>query len=136
MSYGVASALQSAVFQRLSADSALGTIVGTAIFDAVPSGTGPGTFVTIGPEDVREQSDKTGRGAEHRFTVSVISDATGFQTAKEAAGAISDALIDAPLILARGRLVGLSFQRAVARRVDNGATRRIDLTFRARVEDQ
>lgn len=49
--------------------------------------------------------------------------------------AISDALIDAQLVLGRGRLVGLRFVKAQARRRDEGRVRRIDLTFRARVED-
>ena len=52
-----------------------------------------------------------------------------------AAVAISDALEGAALVLTRGRLVSLRFQRAVARRLDEGETRRVDLTFRARVED-
>jgi hypothetical protein len=101
----------------------------------VPPGTPAGTFVTIGPEDVRDKSDATGGAAEHDFSVSVVTDAAGFQTAKTVATAVSDALVNAQLVLLRGRLVGLWFQRAVARRVDSGALRRIDLTFRARVED-
>ncbi len=135
MSYGVASALQAAVYQRLIADNALTALVGTAIFDAVPEGTGLGTFVSFGPEDVRDRSDMTAAGAEHDFVVSVVTDAAGFQTAKAAATAVSDALIGAPLTLSRGSLVGLWFLKAVARRVDRGLVRRIDLTFRARVED-
>ena len=135
MSYGVASALQGAIYQRLRASSALEALVGDAIYDAVPPGTVTGTYVSIGPEDVRDASDVSGGGAQHDFTVSVITDAAGFQAAKEVAAAVSDALVDATLILARGRLVGLWFLRARARRVETGETRRIDLTFRARVED-
>ena len=135
MSYGVAAALQAAVYQHLAADVALSALVGTAIYDAVPAGTGQGTFVSIGPEDVRDRSDKTGGGAEHDFVVSVITDLAGFGTAKAAATAVSDALIGAPLVLTRGALVGLWFLKAVARRGDRGLVRRIDLTFRARVED-
>ncbi|MEM0945811.1 MAG: DUF3168 domain-containing protein [Pseudomonadota bacterium] len=135
MSYGMAAALQEAVYQRLAADTALVTQVGDAIYDVVPPGDVPGTYVSLGPEDVGERSDQTHHGAEHRFVVSVVTDAAGFQTAKAAAGAVSDALIDAPLILSRGRLVGLDFLRARARRVRQGETRRIDLTFRARLED-
>ncbi|MGO4853169.1 DUF3168 domain-containing protein [Phaeovulum sp. W22_SRMD_FR3] len=135
MSYGVASALQGAIYQRLRASSALEALVGDAIYDAVPPGTVTGTYVSIGPEDVRDASDATGGGAQHDFTVSVITDAAGFQAAKEVAATVSDALVDATLILARGRLVGLWFLRARARRVETGETRRIDLTFRARVED-
>jgi len=130
MSYGVAAALQAAVYQRLVA-----MLVGVQVHDALPPGAGTGTFVLIGPEEARDASDKTGGGAEHRFLVSVISDATGFLEAKEIAVAISDALVDAPLVLARGRLVSLAFQRAVAKRLQAGESRRIDLRFAARVED-
>ncbi|WP_343079349.1 DUF3168 domain-containing protein [Ostreiculturibacter nitratireducens] len=135
MSYGVAAALQAAVYQRLMASSALDALVGSAIYDAVPPGTVTGTYVSLGPEDARDRSDKTGQGAEHDFTVSVVTDAAGFQTAKAVAAAVSDALVDATLILSRGRLVGLWFLRARARRVEDGDVRRIDLSFRARVEE-
>lgn len=131
MSYAGAAALQAAVFQRLSGFPAL---AGVAVVDAQPTGATTGTFVLIGPEDVRDASDKSGAGAEHRVTVSVISDAAGFLPAKTAAVAVSDALGDAKLVLARGRLVSLQFQRAVARRLEDGDVRRIDLTFRARIE--
>ncbi|MGV6812467.1 MAG: DUF3168 domain-containing protein [Brevirhabdus sp.] len=135
MSYGVSAALQRAVFEALSADADLAAIVGDAIYDAAPEGDLPQSYVTIGREEVRDRSDKTGRGARHDFTVSVVSEAAGFAHAKRAAGAISDALIDAPLTLSRGHLVSLTFLRATARRVGTGRTRRIDLRFRARVED-
>lgn len=132
MSYGVAAALQAAVYQRLAGAAGL---AGVPIHDALPPGAGTGSFVLIGPEEVTDASDKSGAGAEHRFVVSVISDAAGFHAAKEIAVAASDALVNAPLSLTRGRLVSLRFRRAVARRLDEGEVRRIDLTFVARVED-
>ena len=85
------------------------------------------------PEQVRDQSDKTGAGAEHRFEVSVISDAAGFMTAKDLAAAVSEALLSLPLVLSVGHLVSIGFQRATARRLDQGAVRRIDMLFRARI---
>ena len=130
MSYAAAAALQTAVFQRLSTAPAL---AGVAVHDALPP-TPPGLFVLIGPEDVRDASDKSGAGADHRLSVSVISDAEGFLAAKTVAVAISDVLAAVPPTLTRGRLVSLSFERAVARRIDEGTVRRIDLTFRARIE--
>ncbi|MEZ5797289.1 MAG: DUF3168 domain-containing protein [Paracoccaceae bacterium] len=130
MSYGAAAALQTAVYQLLSAAPAL---AGVAIYDAVPPSPA-GTFVLVGPEEVRDASDKSGAGAEHLLAVSVISDGAGFLAAKVIAADISDALAGAALVLARGRLVSLLFQRASARRIDEGEVRRIDLTFRARVE--
>ena len=96
----------------------------------------PETYVSLGPEDVRDRSDADGAGALHRFTVSVISEARGFAAAKSVAGAVGDALLNGELALGRGRLVGLWFERASARRSGRaGQVRRIDLRFRARVED-
>ena len=136
MSYAMAEALQAAVYQHLQGDAALAALVGTAVFDAVPSGVMPATYVTLGEEEVRDRSDISGYGADHRFRVSVVTDAAGFGGAKAAAGAICDALAGAELSLSRGRLVGLWFERAVARRAGKaGKARRIDLRFRARVED-
>jgi hypothetical protein len=134
MSYAAAAALQAAVYDRLRSDAGLAGLIGEAVFDAVPAGTPPDTYVVIGPEEVTDASDRTGRGAEHRIVVSVVSGAGGFARAKTAAAAVSDALEGAPLVLGRGRLVGLWFLRASARRRETGAVRRIDLVFRARIE--
>lgn len=131
MSYQAAAALQSAVFARLSGFAQLASV---PVLDATPPGTAPGSFVLIGPEIALDQSDTSGLGAEHRFDVSVISDAAGFLDAKTIAGAVCSALLDAPLTLAVGHLVSLQFQRAKAARLDQGDVRRIDLTFRARIE--
>lgn len=136
MSYGVAGALQEAIYQHLLADPGVTALVGGGVYDALPSGAVPETYVSLGPEEVRDRSDGDGAGAEHRFTVSVISEAPGFAPAKAVAGAVGDALLNAPLSLSRGRLVGLWFERASARRSGSaGQVRRIDLRFRARVED-
>ncbi len=135
MSYAAAAALQAAIYQRLAADPALAAQVGTAIYDALPSGALPSLYVTLGPEDVRDRSDRTGAGAWHRFSVSVITESAGFQAAKDVAASINDALVDADLTLTRGRLAGLHFERARARRDGGGQLRRIDMTFRARIDD-
>ena len=82
MSYASSSALQAAIYQRLMADSAVDALVGSAIYDAVPPGPLPPTYISLGPEDVRDRSDLTGSGAEHDFTVSVVTEAAGFQGAK------------------------------------------------------
>ena len=135
MSYGVAVALQSAVYQALLADAGVSSLVGAAVFDELPGGVIPSTYVTLGPEVVVDQSDKTGVGAEHRFQVSVVSDVSGFATAKAVAVAVSDALHTQNLALARGTLVAMRFDRAVASREEAANLRRIDLRFVARVED-
>ncbi|WP_225026572.1 DUF3168 domain-containing protein [Xinfangfangia pollutisoli] len=130
MSYAASAALQAAIYQALTTAPAL---AGVAVYDAVPPSPA-GTFVLVGPEEVRDASDKTGAGAEHQIAVSVISDGTGFLAAKTIAAAISDLLVGASLALSRGSLVSLLFLRASARRIDEGEVRRIDQVFRARIE--
>lgn len=131
MSYSAAAALQEAVYQRLSGWDGL---AGVSVVDALPPGKGKGTFVLLGPETASDMSDKSGGGAEHLFQISVISDAQGFMSAKTVAAEVSDALVGAGLTLVAGSLVSLSFVRAAARRLNTGDARRIDLTFRARIE--
>ena len=135
MSYAMAAALQEAVFARLSGDAGVTALVGGAVYDALPSGTVPALYVVLGQEDARARADGSGLGAWHRFTVSIVSDGTGFHAAKQVAAAVSDALVDADLSLSRGRLVALHFWRARARREGSGNLRRVDLTFRARVDE-
>lgn len=137
MSYVASAALQAAIYQHLRDDEALGDLVGDALFDAMPVAAPSGLHVALGPEEVREAGDATGAGTRHDLIISVMSgadDGAGFGLIKQAAAAVSDRLDGAQLALTRGRLVGIWFQRASARRVENGAGRQVDLTFRARVD--
>jgi hypothetical protein len=136
MTYAVSAALQQAVFERLTGDPAVSALVGTSIFDAVPVGLVPETFVSLGSERVKDASDGSGEGAVHRIEVSVRTQKPGFAGAKAIAVAVSDALHNADLSLVRGRLVYLRFLRAEALRVDKGAGREIRMQFGARVDDQ
>ncbi len=95
----------------------------------------PALYVALGPEVVKDLSDKTGGGATHEFTVSIVTENAGFATAKQAAAAVSDVLVDANLTLARGSLIALNFFRAKAVRVGTADQQRIDLTFKAIVQD-
>jgi len=88
-----------------------------------------------GSRAVRPANDQTGQGARHQVNLQIVSDAPGFAAAKAAAGAVCDVLDGADLSLARGRLIFLNFDRAVAQRSDGAAGRTIDLRFVARVED-
>ena len=135
MSYGVSAALQAAIYQRVSTDAAVQALVGSAVYDAVPAGALPATYVTLGPEAVKDASDTDGRGAWHDVVLSVITSAAGFQEAKDVAAALNDALLGANLTLTRGRVVGVAFKSAKAKREGTGSTRRIDMSFRLRVED-
>lgn len=136
MSYGASAALQASIYQRLSGDAAIADLIGDAIYDAIPGGVLPTTYVSLGDEDVRDRSDKDAGGAQHDFIVRVATDVAGFQTAKMVAGAVSDALLGDPLALARGRVTGIWFLKAKARRVGSGDQRQIELRFRAQVQDE
>lgn len=135
MSYIIAPALQTAIFQHLAADTALSVQLGGALYDAIPPATPPATYVLLGVEDAIDRSDTSGHGAEHRLTISVVTNASGFLAAKQVAARICEVLEEPDLPLSRGRLVGLWFDRAEARKTEGDQTRRIDLRFRARVED-
>lgn len=135
MSYALAGALQAAIYQKLVGNAVLQTLVGDAIYDAVPSGVLPSTYVTLGPENAVARADRSSAATRHDFVISVVTDADGFQAIKDVAAAISDALVDAPLVLSRGSLSTLDFLRAKARRTSTGQMRQVDLWFRARLED-
>jgi hypothetical protein len=135
MSYAMSAALQRVVYQALTQSVALQAVVGTAIFDAPPTGSLPSIYVSLGPESAIAQSDVTARGARHDFVISVVTDAAGFQAAKDAAGIVSDILAQPLAPLDRGQLVNLSFHKARALRDEAAQLRRIDLIFRARLDD-
>lgn len=135
MTYALSAALQTAVFGALIGDTTLSGLVGGAIFDAEPGGALPEIYVILGAETARARSDASGGGAVHEFVISVVTDAAGFATAKQAAACVCDALIDVDLELDRGRLVSCRFVKAKAARIETGTARRIDLSFRARVDD-
>jgi hypothetical protein len=135
MTYAISAALQVAVYGALAGDATLSGLVGGAVFDAEPAGSLPELYVTLGPESVRAGSDGSGGGAVHEFVISVVTDSAGFTTAKQVGVVVCDILIDAELALDRGRLVSCRFQKAKAARAESGTARRIDLTFRARVDD-
>lgn len=138
MSYAMSEALQRAVYEQLSGDSAVVALVGTEIYDAVPPASPaqtPDMHITLGGERVRDGSTKTSLGAVHDFAVTVHARTEGFRRAKAAAGAICDALIGASLTLTRGVLIDLRFLSARADRGAANQPRRVTLRFRAVLED-
>jgi hypothetical protein len=134
MSYGSAVALQAAVYARLTSDPDLSALVGAAIYDSVPAGSLPETYVSLGVEEATERGDVNGAIAEHDIALSVVSSASGFANAKAAATAVAAALEATGIVLAAGRLMDLRFLSARARRVRDADVRRIELRFRARID--
>ncbi len=135
MSYAVSEALQAAVFTALTGDAGVSALVGSNIFDAVPSGVLPSLYISLGEEKSQNASSKTSAGASHDFAVDIHGDVAGFQAVKALAAAVCDALIDANLSLARGSLTSLQFKFARATKGVSPDQRVINLTFRAYVSD-
>lgn len=139
MTYAFATGLQAAVYRRLTDDTTLAELIGTAIYDApirvVPDEKAP-DHVTLGEETVRPNDTKTSQGAVHDFSVTVHSARDGFGTAKAIAAVVCESLIDAPLPIAGGHLVGLRFLQAKADRGRAPEKRRISLRFRAFVDQE
>ncbi len=135
MSYIHSVDLQELVYQLLSQDTDLAALVGTNIFDMPPEGDVPLTYVTLGPEEVSDQSDQSAKSAVHMITVSVVTRESGFHEAKTVAQAVSQILDEASVEFTQGCLTRMQFKKARARRIDGGLARQIDLIFRARVDD-
>lgn len=138
MTLAFSAGLQAKVYQRLVADPDLGLLIGSAVYDApppvAPDRLSP-DFVTLGEESVRPFDTKTSSGAVHEFGVTVHSGRDGFDFVKRVAAAVCAALVDAPLALEAGTLVGLRFLRASAERGPAPEKRRITLRFRAVVDE-
>ena len=106
-----AAALRAAIHDALSADGALTALLGgPKIYDEPPrSAAFP--YVTLGEARVTDFSTGTEPGEEHQLTLHAWSRQGGHREAHLIAGALLQALDDAPLTLADHRLVNLRFAR-------------------------
>jgi hypothetical protein len=139
MTYALSWPLQEGVFQLLSNDAGVAAHVGGRIYDApLPSeaeSEPDGIYVTLGDETVRDWSTATDNGAQHLLTIAVYAPRRGFAEAKQAAGAISDALQAGEINMSRGRVILLRFVAARTGRGEGDALRRIEMRFQVTVED-
>lgn len=139
MTYALSWPLQQGVFELLSAAPGVALFVGGRIYDAplpAEAETDPGAlYITIGDESVADWSTGSDRGAVHDLTIAVHAPRRGFAEAKQAAGAISDALLNGQVAMSRGRAVQVRFLGARTRREEGDALRRVEMRFRVTVED-
>ncbi|MEM6971926.1 MAG: DUF3168 domain-containing protein [Pseudomonadota bacterium] len=139
MTYALALPLQQAVFQHLSADPGVTALAAGRVFDAPPQLSGDAeaeaAYAVIGDESVQDWSSADTAGAAHTLGISVFATERSFIEAKRLAGAVSDALIGVHPAMSRGRIVTMRFLSARTRREQQGRVRRIDLRFRALIED-
>ncbi len=139
MTYALAWPLQEGIFGAICADEVCADFFDHRVFDGPAPFQGEaeveGLFLTLGDEQVRDWSTGSESGAEHVVTLTVHAPRRSFGEAKQAAAAVSDALLTDPVILSRGRVVNARFTEARTRRLERDALRQIEMRFRFVVED-
>ena len=134
MPTAASAALRAAVHGALAADPALMSVLGgPKIYDEPPPGAAF-PYVTLGEARVADFSTGSESAAEHQLTLHAWSRQGGHREAHVIAGAVLNALDDAPLALADHRLVNLRFSVADIRREADGRTYHALVRFRAVTE--
>ena len=127
-------ALRAAIHTALTADVALAALLGGGkIYDEPPKAAAF-PYVALGEARIRNFSAGDEPGEEHQLTLHVWSRQGGHSEAHRIAGALLNALDDAPLALDGHRLVNLRFALADVRRVADGRTYQALVRFRAVTE--
>ena len=116
------------------ADSALTALLaGPKIYDEPPA-SAAFPYVTLGDARITDFSTGTEPGEEHQLTLHAWSRQGGHREAHRIAGALLQALDDAPLALDDHHLVNLRFALADIRREADGRTYHALVRFRAVTE--
>jgi hypothetical protein len=127
-------ALRSAVHAALSADAALaGLLGGSKVYDEPPRAAAF-PYVTLGETRIADFSAGDEPSEEHQMTLHAWSRQGGHREAHAIAGALLQALDDAPLALADHHLVNFRFATADVRREADGRTYHALVRFRAVTE--
>jgi hypothetical protein len=127
-------ALRAAVHDALVADAALVTILGGAQVYDEPPRAAAFPYVTLGEARIADYSAGGESGEEHQLTLHAWSRQGGHSEAHRIAGALLQALDDAPLALTDHTLVNLRFSVADIRREADGRTYHALVRFRAVTE--
>ena len=129
-----AASLRAAIRDALATDGALTSLLGGArIYDEVPRAASY-PYVSLGEARVTDFSAGEQPGEEHQLTLHAWSQQGGHREAHMIAGALLQALDDAPLSLAGQHLVNLRFAVADIRREADGRTYHALVRFRAVTE--
>jgi len=129
-----AAALRAAIHDALVADGALVALLGgPKVYDEPPKSVAF-PYVTLGEARVEDFSSGDAPGEEHRLTLHAWSQQGGHKQAHMIAGALLQALDDAPLSPDGHRLVNLRFSVADIRREADGRTYHALVRFRAVTE--
>lgn len=114
--------LRAAIRNTLVADSPLVSLLGGARIYDEPPRNAELPYVTLGEDIISDGSTATEAGDEHALMLHVWSRQGGHREAHVLAGAVLEALIDAPLILDGHQLANLRFIVADVRREGDGRT--------------
>lgn len=134
MPTAASAALRAAVHDALVADSALVNILGGAKVYDEPPRAAVFPYVTLGETRIADFSAGDERTDEHQLTLHAWSRQGGHREAHLIAGALLQALDDAPLTLADHHLVNFRFAVADIRREAVGRTYHALVRFRAVTE--
>ena len=127
-------ALRAAVHAALRNDSALAAVLGgSRVYDEPPRNVAF-PYVALGEARLSDMSGEGDRTQEHQLTLHAWSRQGGHREAHIIAGALLQALDDAPLPLGGHRLVNLRFSVADIRRERDGKTYHALVRFRAVTE--
>jgi hypothetical protein len=129
-----AAARRAAIHDALVADGALVALLGGAKVYDEPPNAAAFPYVTLGETRVADFSAGNDPGEEHRLTLHAWSRQGGHREAHLIAGALLQALDDAPLAPAGHHLVNLRFSVADIRREADGRTYHALVRFRAVTE--
>jgi hypothetical protein len=129
-------ALRSAIHDVLIADGALTSLLGGAHVYDEPPRNAAFPYVTIGEARVSDWSTGSDRGEEHQLVLHAWSRQGGHREAHLIAGALLQALDDAPLALTDHALINLRFAVADVRREADGRTYHALVRFRAVTEPE
>jgi hypothetical protein len=127
-------ALRAAIHHALVADAPLVSILGGAKVYDEPPRAAVFPYVTLGEARISDFSAGEERGEEHQLTLHAWSRQGGHKEAHQIAGALLQALDDAPLPLTDHTLVNFRFAVADIRREADGRTYHALVRFRAVTE--
>lgn len=134
MTVAASVALRGAIAAALSADAPLTALLGGAKIYDQPPASAAFPYVTLGEQRVTDYSAGDAPGEEHSLALHGWSRHGGHKEAHAIAGALLQALDDAPLTLADHRLVNFRFAVADIRRENDGRTYHALVRFRAVTE--
>ena len=134
MPTAASAALRAAIHDALIADAALTSMLGgPKIYDEPPRAAAF-PYVTLGETRIADFSTGSESAEEHQLMLHAWSRQGGHKEAHLIAGALLQALDDAPLTLTDHRLVNLRFAVADIRREADGRTYHAAVRFRAVTE--